>query len=360
MNKFEKRIKDELNSVTPDLKEKIKANVTVTQVNKEKSKVGVTVTPAKKEKSFKPKWVAMPIMAVAIVLVAVITPILVLNPSSNSSTPIVNSYSMVMSVNPSVELKYDENNRVTSARGMNKDGIMLLYGKNLVGQELSVVTNELLNRMNTLGYLNSDGDVKITVVDQKGNFNDKQYDLITKGVAKTLNSVGSKKHIAKMSEDEFDRLEDDIEANAKQYLEVFKDEIYELVHETLDELNVIIKNTGNLIRLIDPSVDIKDFDKLEDLLDSDELVKEVVAVDELQKYLDSVIRYGNEYEEDYVEDDEFSLNVDEFSRKHLFELYKELVDDLDEMEEIHRDLELGVVPDDLDDLIETILRRESK
>ena len=96
------------------------------------------------------------------------------------------------------------------------------------------------------------------------------------------------------------------------------------------------------------------------MLDSDELVKEVVAVDELQKYLDSVIKYGNEYEEDYVEDDEFSLNVDEFSRKHLFELYKELVNDLDEMEEIHRDLELGVVPDDLDDLIETILRRESK
>lgn len=346
MNKFEKRMKDELNSVTPDLKEKIKANV--------------TVTTTKEAKSFKPKWVVMPIMALAIVLVAVITPIVALNPSDSSSTPIVNSYSMVMSVNPSIELKYDENNKVTGARGLNKDGIMLLYGKNIVGKDLSVVTDELFNRMNTLGYLSSDGDVKITVVDKNGNFNNAQYDLVSKGVAEKLNMVGSHKQIAKMTDDEFDRLEDDIEANAKEYLDIFKTEIYNLVHETIDELNKIINSTKNVIVKIDPSVNIKDFEAIKELLDSDELVTEVIAGEELQAYLDSVIGYGNEYEEDYVEDDEFALNLDEFSRKHLLKLYEELLEDKDEMEKIHHDLEIGVVPDDLDDLIETILRRQSK
>ncbi len=349
MNKFEKRMKDELNSVTPDLKEKIKQNA--------------AILPVKKEKSVRAKWAVMPIMAVVVLLIAIITPVLVLNPKGDGNTPVLNNYSMVMSINPDIEIKYNSKGKVTAVRGLNKDGIMLIYGKNMVGEDVNQVSSKLLNRMKTLGYLKGDGDVKITVVDEKGKFNDKQYGIITNNVEQILKREGVNKSINKMTKEELDRIEDEIENNAEAYLSVFKEEIDALVKEMKGSIEGVIDGVIGIVKDVEPSVNITKFNKktvknLEDLFDSESPLTTKVDVNKLSAVFESVKKYGEEYEDDYIED--FNLNAETCTFEDFYELLEELADDYDKIISIERDLNLGVVPDDLDDLIKIILSRKTR
>lgn len=331
MKKFEKKIKTQLDSLTPDVKDKVKANISVFVTKKEKNRV---------------KFVA-PLMVVAVLLIVIITPILIIKPDTANNN-VVNNYTLVLSVNPSVELCYDKNNNVTSARGLNKDGIMLLYRNNIVGKNINDATNDIIRLIEQFGYLDNNHNVKISIKNDNGQFDDKQYSLMKQTIEKQLISLGiTDKTLSQLTDDEFEILEDDIEENAEKYFNEFKQEIKDCLEESLVYINNLKDMMFSYIKSIYPAItDEKDFDTIEDFLDNDNIVAN-------QDIIDKIIEYGILYDDD-IEDIDFN----NFTEKKLFGVYEDLFDKLRENEVALLDVINDRVPDDIDEIIEIIIKKQ--
>ncbi|MBQ8885056.1 MAG: hypothetical protein IJY62_01595 [Clostridia bacterium] len=68
--------------------------------------------------------------------------------------PFSNGY-FVLDINPSVELSYDKNGKITEAAALNDDGEVLLYGTELVGKAYTQATGILFERCLELGYFSA-------------------------------------------------------------------------------------------------------------------------------------------------------------------------------------------------------------
>lgn len=334
MKKFEKMLIEELDGVTPDLKSEIKAKAGITAAKTESGKNRTRL-----------RRIFAPVAAALAVLIAVITPVFALNPAGGK----INGYSLVMSVNPSVQIDYGTDNKVISARGLNKDGVMLLYRNDIVGQDVKTVTKTLFTRMNALGYLGDGGNVNITVKDDKGAFSEEQFRIISDDVCAFLKTAGSGKTVLRMTEEDFEKLEDDIEEREREYLLAFEEEIKSLLSENLSAAETLADGIKAAFAAAYPDIDVSDDRALEDAAEDDETpLSDGALIAEIREY-------GELYDDDIAEDYDFAEGA--FKMCDLFEIYEDLCDALREIRVAEQDVINGRIPDDLDDMIEIIVKR---
>ena len=77
----------------------------------------------------------------------------------------------IFDINPSVEVDYDENGKVTSAEGLNEDGKVLLSGVDLVGKTYEEAAKALFDGCVKLGYFSAarqDNAVLVSATKEKG------------------------------------------------------------------------------------------------------------------------------------------------------------------------------------------------
>ena len=77
----------------------------------------------------------------------------------------------IFDINPSVEVDYDENGKVTSAEGLNEDGKVLLCGVELVGKTYEEAAKALVDGCVKLGYFSAarqDNAVLVSATKEKG------------------------------------------------------------------------------------------------------------------------------------------------------------------------------------------------
>lgn len=351
MSKFEKQLKEELNNYTPDLKENIKARINIPQ----------------KEKSIKWQYVATPIMAVMVLLIVIITPIMVLNPTDVNTVPVVNSYKLSMQVienlalaqaeafdNPSIEITYDEKGIVKEVRPLSKKGMLILQSNGLKkykGQTLSVesTTDIIIDEMARLGYIESNNEIKIVVKNNKGTIEQNQINTVRTNIEEKLaESALSIKNISQLTEEELDILEDDVENNIDKYYQEFKTDIYNYIDGKLPIVKDYVDKIFDKMKLENPTLtDMFDLKTIKNFY----LDKKVVFEDA------DVIALLKEYQKLYSNDIDDDIDLDNMSRRDFFDVYEDLIEEYEQLTEIKQQI-INNVPaseiDDLDDIIEDL------
>lgn len=330
MNKFEKRIKDELNSTTPDLKENIKSRVTF---------------PQEQKQAVNWKRVAMPIMAVMVLLVAIITPIVVTDSTINAE-----SYTLTISVNPSVEINYGKDGYVTDVRALNKDGIILLqstFTKSLQNTKIDTATSVIIDELNRRGYFETNSEVRVTVKNDKGQFNKEQFNLAKDNINKRFVETNiNGKTINQMTEEELDALENDIENNADKYYSEVKDAIEQYLVEKQPLFDTLVKDINAELVKMDETLVSKQ--AIKDRFKKD---KTLFANDAIKSIIEDFVENHPLYEDDFddIED------MDALTGEDFYELYEEIVEELEEVNTALDDIKNGRIPNEIDDMIEDMI-----
>ena len=352
MNKFEKRMKQELDDYTPDLKDRIKARANLPSSTTEK-------------KGFKWQYVATPLMTLMVLVVAIITPIIVLNPADTDIPVAPNIYTLSMQVvqstavavaenekanNPSVAIVYGEDGIVTSIKPLNKDGIVFVSSSRLsnqVGVKVDKVTKKVVGEMEFRGCFDT-GKLEMVIIDKYGKNNDRVYNKI-KTMLNTDQNLQNIE-VGKMSEEELDALEDDIEQNEEKYYEAFKTEITDYLNEKLPRIKTLAETVYGELKKINP------------ILANVEVLDSVNKVKELSKnnepiFNETIINIICQFVSDYPMYDDIEIELEddeEFDNEKFYDVYKDIIEEYEEVLDAIGDINNGRIPEDIDDMLEDI------
>ena len=316
MTEFERKIKKEVSDAVPDLKGEIK------------KRAGLD---SHKKPAFRWQYALAPIMAVLIIAVAIFVPLYLNNGGEGGEMVVVaDKYVMSVSVNPSVEFGYDNTNKVTSQKGLNEDGIKLLFKENFVGMYIDDAAGRLIELMNSYGYLTSASEIRLIVVDSNGREATNQMQNVKAKIATTMLELKlDVSMLVNMTEAELERLEDDIEENGELYLNQIK-QLYQ--KEILEGIEWKSKIFDEVIAIVEPYA-----------------VKNSQTVID-GEFIDTLWEYERTYNLD--------MDLEELGRvvteDDMCEILEELVEEKAELYEIHEAITLGYT-DDYDDLIEDII-----
>lgn len=315
MTEFERKIKKEVSDAVPDLKGEIK------------KRAGLD---SHKKPAFKWQYALAPIMAVLIIAVAIFVPLYLNNGGEEGVTVVADKYIMSVSINPSVEFGYDNTNKVTSQKGLNEDGIKLLFKENFVGKYIDDAAGKLIELMNSYGYLTETSEIKVIVVDSNGRAAENQTQNVKAKIATTMFQLKlDVSNLVNMTEEELERLEDDIEKNGEEYFNQIK-QLYQA--EILECIEWKSQIFDDVMALVEPYA-----------------VKNSIApVD--GSVVDALWEYEKNYDLD-IDLDEFGASL---TQDDMWEILEELVEEKEELYEIHEAITLGYT-DDYDDLIEDII-----
>lgn len=315
MTEFERKIKKEVSDAVPDLKGEIK------------KRAGLD---SHKKPAFKWQYALAPIMAVLIIAVAIFVPLYLNNGGEEGVTVVADKYIMSVSVNPSVEFGYDNTNKVTSQKGLNEDGIKLLFKENFVGTYIDDAAGKLIELMNSYGYLTETSEIKVIVVDSNGRAAENQTQNVKAKIATTMFQLKlDVSNLVNMTEEELERLEDDIEKNGEEYFNQIK-QLYQ----------------AEILECIEWKAQI--FDDVMALVEPYAVKNSIAPVD--GSVVDALWEYEKNYDLD-IDLDEFGASL---TQDDMWEILEELVEEKEELYEIHEAITLGYT-DDYDDLIEDII-----
>ena len=162
--KNKNKIINELYEKSPDVRERIRKDVDFSQFEKKNAPA------AKSSNGF--KWATAVLSVALIAMIAVLAPIIAKTskPGKSGKTPGVSyasDYVVFIDVNPSVRLDVSGGDVVTAQKGMNKDGVVLLYQENLVGKNIDEAATYLIEKMDEAGLVKDKGKVRISVADKK-------------------------------------------------------------------------------------------------------------------------------------------------------------------------------------------------
>lgn len=162
--KNKNKIINELYEKSPDIRERIRKDVDFSQFEKKNAPA------AKSSNGF--KWATAVLSVALIAMIAVLAPIIAKTskPEKSGKTPGVSyasDYVVFIDVNPSVRLDVSGGDVVTAQKGMNKDGVVLLYQENLVGKNIDEAATYLIEKMDEAGLVKDKGEVRISVADKK-------------------------------------------------------------------------------------------------------------------------------------------------------------------------------------------------
>lgn len=245
--KNKNKIINELYEKSPDVRERIRKDVDFSQFEKKNAPA------AKSSNGF--KWATAVLSVALIAMIAVLAPIIAKTskPGKSPKTPGVSyasDYVVFIDVNPSVRLDVSGGDVVTAQKGMNKDGVVLLYQENLVGKNIDEAATYLIEKMDGAGLVKDKGKVRISVADKKTG---KRIDEKQRHALEVVNNLfqNKNKDVSAMilSDNEIDAIEDYYDNNnvgdyEKQMVEEFKAKLLLAIDKKIgriDELLNILK-----------------------------------------------------------------------------------------------------------------------
>ena len=178
---LKKLLEKELDALTPSMSEKVrKARIITKSEQCEKSSQKIDFITAKKRNKKPYLFGAIAAALVVAIALAVIIPPMF---GGTSDTPATYEAGYLrMDINPSVEIIYDEDNKVTSVKSSNGDADVLLSAElrtEVVGKPVDEAAAVIAEEAGKLGFLSTDNDgaVRITVV---ANSDKQREEVLTK------------------------------------------------------------------------------------------------------------------------------------------------------------------------------------
>lgn len=178
---LKKLLEKELDALTPSMSEKVrKARIVTSQEKREKSTQKIDI-PAVRKRKVKPFVFG----AIAAVLVIAIALAVILPPmfGGTQDTPVTYDAGYLrMDINPSVEIVYDKDNKVTAVKSANGDADMLLsseFREQLSGRPVDEAAAMIAEEAGKLGFVDveNNGAIKLTVVADNA---EQQDEVLTK------------------------------------------------------------------------------------------------------------------------------------------------------------------------------------
>lgn len=243
--KNKNKIINELYEKSPDVRERIRKDVDFSQFEKKNAPA------AKSSNGF--KWATAVLSVALIAMIAVLAPIIAKTskPGKSEKTPGVSyasDYVVFIDVNPSVRLDVSGGDVVTAQKGMNKDGVVLLYQENLVGKNIDEAATYLIEKMDEAGLVKDKGEVRISVADKKTG---KRIDEKQRHALEVVNNLfqNKNKDVSAMilSDNEIDAIEDYYDNNnvgeyEKQMIEEFKGRLLAAINKKIERIDELLNN----------------------------------------------------------------------------------------------------------------------
>lgn len=330
--KNKNKIINELYEKSPDVRERIRKDVDFSQFEKKNAPA------AKSSNGF--KWATAVLSVALIAMIAVLAPIIAKTskPGKSGKTPGVSyasDYVVFIDVNPSVRLDVSGGDVVTAQKGMNKDGVVLLYKENLVGKNIDEAATYLIEKMDEAGLVKDKGKVRISVADKKTG---KRIDEKQRHALEVVNNLfqNKNKDVSAMilSDNDIDAIEDYYDNNnvgeyEKQMVEEFKAKL----------LLAIDKKIGRIDELLNI---LKPWEK------DERKVKNLDQNDAEKAALEAIKVYCADYKVNYYEvaNDEIAEFYDD-----LFDKKKDLLECIDDINNPDGDDSYGEI---LSDLLEIV------
>lgn len=242
--KNKNKIINELYEKSPDVRERIRKDVDFSQFEKKNAPA------AKSSNGF--KWATAVLSVALIAMIAVLAPIIAKTskPGKSGKTPGVSyasDYVVFIDVNPSVRLDVSGGDVVTAQKGMNKDGVVLLYQENLVGKNIDEAATYLIEKMDEAGLVKDKGEVRISVADKKTG---KRIDEKQRHALEVVNNLfqNKNKDVSAMilSDNEIDAIEDYYDNNNVGQYEIdmikeFKDKLLRAIDKKIGRIDELLK-----------------------------------------------------------------------------------------------------------------------
>lgn len=330
--KNKNKIINELYEKSPDVRERIRKDVDFSQFEKKNAPA------AKSSNGF--KWATAVLSVALIAMIAVLAPIIAKTskPGKSPKTPGVSyasDYVVFIDVNPSVRLDVSGGDVVTAQKGMNKDGVVLLYQENLVGKNIDEAATYLIEKMDEAGLVKDKGEVRISVADKKTG---KRIDEKQRHAVDVVNNLfkNKNKDVSAMilSDNDIDAIEDYYDNNnvgeyEKQMVEEFKAKL----------LLAIDKKIGRIDELLNI---LKPWEK------DERKVKNLDQNDAEKAALEAIKVYCADYKVNYHE-----VAIDEIAEFYddLVEKKKDLLECIDDIKNPDGDDSYGEI---LSDLLEIV------
>lgn len=329
--KNKNKIINELYEKSPDVRERIRKDVDFSQFEKKNAPA------AKSSNGF--KWATAVLSVALIAMIAVLAPIIAKTskPGKSGKTPGVSyasDYVVFIDVNPSVRLDVSGGDVVTAQKGMNEDGVVLLYQENLVGKNIDEAATYLIEKMDEAKLI-KDKEVRISVADKKTG---KRIDEKQRHALEVVNNLfqNKNKDVSAMilTDKEIDDIEDyydnhNVGEYEKQMVEEFKAKL----------LLAIDKKIGRIDELLNI---LKPWEK------DERKVKNLDQNDEEKAALEAIKVYCADYKVNYheVANDEIAEFYED-----LVEKKKDLLECIDDIKNPDGDDSYGEI---LSDLLEIV------
>lgn len=324
--KNKNKIINELYEKSPDVRERIRKDVDFSQFEKKNAPA------AKSSNGF--KWATAVLSVALIAMIAVLAPIIA---KTSKPKSYASDYVVFIDVNPSVRLDVSGGDVVTAQKGMNEDGVVLLYQENLVGKNIDEAATYLIEKMDEAKLI-KDKEVRISVADKKtGKRIDEKQSHALKVVDNLFQNKNKVVSVRILSDNDIDAIEDYYDNNnVGQY-----------------EIDMIKEFKESLLRAIDKK--IEDIDKLCEMLNNEGLSESERKVKDLENgtneekaIFNAIVHYCAYYKVNYheVANDEIA----EFC-EDLVEKKKDLQECIDDINNPDGDDSYGEI---LSDLLEIV------
>lgn len=305
--KNKNKIINELYEKSPDVRERIRKDVDFSQFEKKNAPA------AKSSNGF--KWATAVLSVALIAMIAVLAPIIAKTskPEKSPKTPGVSyasDYVVFIDVNPSVRLDVSGGDVVTAQKGMNKDGVVLLYQENLVGKNIDEAATYLIEKMDEAGLVKDKGKVRISVADKKtGKRIDEKQRHAVEVVYNLFQNKSKDVSAMILTDKEIDDIEDYYDNNnvgeyEKQMVEEFKAKLLLAIDKKIgdiDKLCEMLNNAG--------------------LSESERKVKNLDQNDAEKAALEAIKVYCADYK----------VNYHEVANDEIAEFYEDLDDKMKEL-----------------------------
>ena len=238
--KNKNKIINELYEKSPDVRERIRKDVDFSQFEKKNAPA------AKSSNGF--KWATAVLSVALIAMIAVLAPIIA---KTSKPKSYASDYVVFIDVNPSVRLDVSGKDVVTAQKGMNKDGVVLLYQENLVGKNIDEAATYLIEKMDEAGLVKDKGKVRISVADKKTG---KRIDEKQRHAVDVVNNLfqNKNKDVSAMilSDKEIDAIEEYYENNnvgdyEKQMITEFKDKLIVAINKKIGDIDKLCEMLNN-------------------------------------------------------------------------------------------------------------------
>lgn len=317
--KNKNKIINELYEKSPDVRERIKKDVDFSQFEKKNAPA------AKSTNGF--KWATAVLSVALIAMIAVLAPIIA---KTSKPKSYASDYVVFIDVNPSVRLDVSGGDVVTAQKGMNKDGVVLLYRENLVGKNIDEAATYLIEKMDEAGLVKDKGKVRISVADKKTG---KRIDEKQRHALEVVNNLfqNKNKDVSAMilSDKDIDAIEDYYDNNnvgqyEKQMIDDFKKRL-------LDAINTKIGRIEEIKALLDE-------------LDKNRRVKDLD--NDAEKSL---------YEKIQLYCADYKLNWNEVKKDKIKEFYEDIDEKREKLEDCIEDIEISDGDDSYGEILSDLL-----